>query len=37
MSMAGSDVTVEFLKDIREELRGMRTGFGRHRETVRGE
>src|SRR5262245_65974931 len=26
MSMAGSDITVEILKDIRDEIRGVRTG-----------
>jgi hypothetical protein len=31
--MAGGDITVEILKDIRDEIRGMRTGLG---EEIRG-
>jgi hypothetical protein len=28
MSMAGSDITIEILKDIRDEIRGVRTELG---------
>jgi BMFP domain-containing protein YqiC len=33
MSMAGSDITVEILKDIRDDIRGVRTEF---REEIAG-
>jgi hypothetical protein len=33
MSMAGSDITIEILKDIRDEIRGVRTEL---RDEIRG-
>jgi hypothetical protein len=33
MSMAGSDVTIEILKDIRDEIRGVRSELG---QEIRG-
>ena len=35
--MAGGDITVEILKDIRDEIRGMRTGLGEEIRGVRAE
>jgi hypothetical protein len=37
MSMADSDITVEILKDIRDEIRGVRTGLGEEIRGVRSE
>jgi uncharacterized coiled-coil DUF342 family protein len=37
MSMAGSDITVEILKDIRDEIRGVRTELREEVHGVRGE
>jgi hypothetical protein len=37
MSMAGSDITVEILKDIRDEIRGVRAEFRTEIGGVRGE
>jgi len=37
MSIAGSDLTVEILKDIRDEIRGVRTELREEIAGVRGE
>ena len=37
MSIAESDITIEILKDIRDELRGVRTELGEEISGVRSE